>query len=205
MLSGGMTGALFGGMGGAFGLVHLQITEENLARAARILEAMDEDHEADDELEDSTAITEEPGGQRRRRKRPPIDASPDLPLRAGFASSGIQRGDRPTAKPSRSGPGETGIAPTPMPSSPMLDAGNEPQLSYGPDEMANRAWRAAVIGLLFFPPVLHFYSLVLLSSLGAMAQQPSPAGMRKVYGALAIDLAVFAGIALLLALIVLVL
>ncbi len=65
------------------------------------------------------------------------------------------------------------------------------------EALAVRAWRATLIGLL--PPLwvfLHIYSLWLLVKLSSRPDEVSPAGMRRVYGALAIDGFVLVGVAL---------
>jgi hypothetical protein len=59
------------------------------------------------------------------------------------------------------------------------------------DSLATRAVKAAIIGLLACPPLLHLYSFWLLIRLALHSGEVSPAGMRKVYVALVIDLAVF--------------
>ena len=64
------------------------------------------------------------------------------------------------------------------------------------EALANRAWRAAVLGLVLFPGMFHLYSLFLLVNMMFKDEEVSPSGMRKVYGALALDLAVLPIVAL---------
>jgi Putative prokaryotic signal transducing protein len=65
------------------------------------------------------------------------------------------------------------------------------------DATARRAWRAAVIGLLVFPPLLHVYSLWQLLQIPAAEDQLSDAGKRRLYAAVALDAIVFGAAALL--------
>jgi len=58
------------------------------------------------------------------------------------------------------------------------------------DAIARRAWRSAVIGLLLFPPVLHFYSVGLLLQLLRADDPLSGRGKWAVLGALAVDVLV---------------
>ncbi len=53
------------------------------------------------------------------------------------------------------------------------------------DELAGRAFRAAVIGLFFFP--LHLYALWLLARLTFSSTELSPQAMKRFLGALAIE------------------
>jgi hypothetical protein len=55
------------------------------------------------------------------------------------------------------------------------------------DEQAARALRAATIGLLICPPLLHVYSLVLLIQLSLSGAQLSPSGKRRRLAAFLID------------------
>lgn len=195
MVTGDTAGGLFGGMGGAFGMVHLQVAETNLARAARILDAMEEDL---DDAADSTAITARKGDKQRRRKRPDRRDETDEPRDA------IQA-ERPAGKPggderSANDPGETGIAATPMrraPDNDEDDGDDEPRLSVGPDDWASRAWKASIIGLILMPfglglcigvPV-QIYSVWLLFRLMGTAEELSPRARRSVYIALGANVA----------------
>jgi hypothetical protein len=65
------------------------------------------------------------------------------------------------------------------------------------DVIARRAWRSAIIGLLFCPPLLHFYSLGLLLQLCWAEDHLSEAGKRGVFGAMAINVVGFGAGALL--------
>lgn len=60
------------------------------------------------------------------------------------------------------------------------------------DITARRAWRSAVIGLLVFPPLLHFYSVGLLLQLLGADDPLSDKGKRVVCAAIAFDVLGFA-------------
>jgi hypothetical protein len=66
------------------------------------------------------------------------------------------------------------------------------------DEIGTRAWRAAIIGLLALPPILHFYSFWLLCQLPWSHGTVSPAVRSKVVGAAIVDAVVFLVLILLL-------
>jgi len=55
------------------------------------------------------------------------------------------------------------------------------------ESLATRAWRAAFFGMVILPFLMQIYSLWLLFKLACRDEEVSKAGMRKVYGALAID------------------
>src|SRR5438034_1027533 len=61
---------------------------------------------------------------------------------------------------------------------------------YTAEDFVTRAWRAAVLGLLVCPPVLHCYSLYLLLRAGLLPDELSPAGKWRAYAAFAIDTAI---------------
>jgi hypothetical protein len=159
-LSGDETSNLFGGMSGAFGTVHLQVAEENLERAADLLEADDKLMDEQDPSE-STAI----------RVRDTMTAAPE-PEKEVSA--------RPPAKP-RSSDITAKRASAARPDVDE-DAEDRPRLARGADDYADRAWRASVLGLFFFP--VQLYSIWLLFRLLSINEDLGPAGLRKLYGAL---------------------
>lgn len=61
-----------------------------------------------------------------------------------------------------------------------------------PDEVVDRAWRAAVIGLILCPPLPHFYSMWLLAHVAFSDRPLSPHKSSKFYGAWAINVLVAA-------------
>jgi len=71
-----------------------------------------------------------------------------------------------------------------------------PAVSAG-ERLVEFAYRAAVMGLLACPPVLHVYSLALLLWVGAVHHDLPPAANRKYWAALGIDVAVITIAALL--------
>jgi hypothetical protein len=184
MISGDNAGALFGGMGGAFGMVHLQIAEENLERATRLLDAWEgQDEEEDGDPEDSTAISNKKRSKRKRKRR-----KSDADAREGSAS--------PVP--------ETGIASKPMPPPVQEDRDNDdddlPSFRVGLDDTASRAWKASIIGLILMPfhlgvflavPVL-LYAMVLLFRLMGTSEDLSPRGTRSLYVALIASMAAWA-------------
>jgi hypothetical protein len=66
------------------------------------------------------------------------------------------------------------------------------------DAVARRAWWSALVGLALLPPILHLYSLALVVS-GWRAARGSARARRRLRAALALDFAVLALAALLLA------
>jgi hypothetical protein len=70
----------------------------------------------------------------------------------------------------------------------------EPPITADGDEEARRAWRAAIFGVLFCPPLLNLYSVYVLIHLGGSERQLSlsPRGRRHVLYALVVDAIVFA-------------
>ncbi|MCI0462441.1 MAG: DUF2007 domain-containing protein [Gemmataceae bacterium] len=85
---------------------------------------------------------------------------------------------------------------------PRVDPAEEDEEHDEPEPEANadatRAWRAAVIGLLVLPPLLHFYSAFLLFKLLGGRETLSPGAKRKAIAAAILDALVFAGVVLLL-------
>jgi hypothetical protein len=79
------------------------------------------------------------------------------------------------------------------PSSPVgesgsgLDADIEALRTAVGDDLAARACRAAIFGLIILPPLLHLYSLWLLARLAVYPGEVSAAGLRKTCAAIAID------------------
>ncbi len=56
-------------------------------------------------------------------------------------------------------------------------------------DLSTRAWRAAVIGLVTLPGILHFYSLLLVFNAMSHAAQWTPTQIRRLSGAFVIDIA----------------
>jgi hypothetical protein len=196
-ITGGEAGGLFAGMGGAFGLVRLLVAERDQERAIAILE--DAEEEADEQ---------QPEGQETAIRAPEWRRQ----TAAGRTDSSISdiKGDIVPGEPSASGPTEAI----------ELQGDEEDEedhhIAWRPDEVAWRALKAAVVGLMFVPfffclftpapivfvlpfailPIaLEVYSLSLLVRLIA-GENLSYAGKWKVAAALVIALAVLAPLAL---------
>jgi hypothetical protein len=181
-LSGDTSGGLFAGLGGAFGTIHLQVAERDRKRAETILAEMEKDQEEGPGPEDSTAIT---------AQKPEDEDEPEAP--ALDQDDAIQK--EVPAKATAAPPGEVGIAPSLHSRKKHKDDDEaEYAIASGPEEIASRAWRAAVIGLVLFPPVLHVYSIWLLLRLSSISAYLTPAASRKMYGALLIDMAVLVAV-----------
>lgn len=83
----------------------------------------------------------------------------------------------------------------------VLSDEDEEEQEIDPDSaeaLATRAWRAAFYGMAILPFLMQLYSFWLVLKLLSRNEDVSPAGMRKVYGALAIDGVVLLMLALLL-------
>ena len=71
------------------------------------------------------------------------------------------------------------------------EEGNRPQTgSSGAATMVGRAMSAATFGVIFFPPLLHFYSLWLLLQVPTAPSGMDPATRRKLYVTFALDVVV---------------
>jgi hypothetical protein len=181
-VSGEAVGGLFAGMGGAFGQVQLHVAESNAERALAILEAAaaEEDDGPGEERASSSAIT---------RQRKDDEEEGETALTAADRRSRLETEPSQTAKAAIQAPSSQTTHDD--------DLDDDPRVSWGPDDYANRAWRAAVIGLVFGWGILHLYSIWQLLHLGSTPDdKPSEAGMRKVYGALALDCLVLGLLAL---------
>ena len=163
-LLGDTSSGVFAGLGGAFGTVEVRVSEQDLARAQKLLDEIEDQLEGD-ETDASTAIADRDAI---RKKSPGGDvaATFDDPAAAEAEETGITAKQGRRRKPPRDE--------------------REParELSWTPDDLADRAWRAAVLGLFFFP--IMFYAVWLLCRLGLMDGNLSPTGTRKLYGVLAI-------------------
>jgi hypothetical protein len=62
-----------------------------------------------------------------------------------------------------------------------------PELNKEAEAMLVRAWRASIIGTIFLPIVLHFYSMYLLIRAANMTPVFSPSGRKKFYRAFAVN------------------
>jgi hypothetical protein len=78
-----------------------------------------------------------------------------------------------------------------------IDGDDEIPVEPEGERLVRYAFRAAVMGLLACPPLLHIYSLVLLIRVAIFHNELPPAANRRFYAALLLDLAVLATAALL--------
>jgi hypothetical protein len=177
-ITGDTTGGLFGGMGGAFGTVHLQVTEENYPRASALLEADEDDSDEEDESS-STSIAERKTLEGKMAHEPPQDATDIQPTPSRKTFAATARESSITKVPGRLESTDEDDE----------DDDSEVRLSWGPDDYANRAWRAAVLGIFFAP--ITFYSVWMLIRLLGVDENLSPSVARKMYAAIACDAAVF--------------
>jgi hypothetical protein len=174
-ITGGESGGLFAGMGGAFGLVRLVVAEKDQEQALAILdETPEEDLPDEPETEPATAIrpaawkgesSEKDDSEPEAR----VQAAPGI-KEAGGPAGGLAQGKAAEVK----GADE--------------DDMDAPRLDWGAEDYAARAWKAAVLGVLVVPPLLHFYSIWCIIRLYSIDEELSPAGRRKLYGALMIDI-----------------
>ena len=127
-------------------------------------DSLEEDETPDDDDAAAQGASYEPDAAR------PIDPPPAI--------------DRQTDNPYRA-PG--------VPTAPVVAAAEEPPLgdtTYS-DEVAARAWRASVLSAILCPPLLTFYSVWLVVQIAFTDHALSAAGMRKFYGAMAVNILVW--------------
>jgi hypothetical protein len=182
--SGEATTSLFAGLGGAFSKVQLHVTLSDLARARCILQRLDDE---EDEHEDQPDAEEEVDTRIRRRNPPAEPADPEKAL---------QTSRNPTAEDIREGPS---VAPAPVPAAGPVDEAEGPTVSWTADDYAHRAFLSAFLGMIICFLPLHLYSAWLLFRLMNADDELSPAGMRKLYVALIIDVIVLGAVVMFLA------
>lgn len=158
-------------LGGAFGVVKLQVAEAHVERAQEILDLHCAELSAEEgsgEHDLSAAI--QPAWTCSRcgtRVNPAITTCPGC---------GTPEDDQETLSPSR-------------PNGPLLQETDRIPESRN-DRLASRAMRAAIWGLFVLPPLLHLYSVFLLLRLAFSSEELSRSAMRKVYIALVLDVLV---------------
>jgi len=173
-ITGGESGGLFAGMGGAFGLVRLLVAEKDEERALAILDETAEEDLPDEPDTDPVTSIRAAGGNEPDEDE---DSEPDgriqsVPgVKEAAALPRSPRGDAPAVKLADNDDDET----------------EEPRVDWGAEDYAARAWKAAVLGVLILPPLLHLYSIWCIIRLYSIDEELSPAGRRKFYGALFID------------------
>jgi Putative prokaryotic signal transducing protein len=168
-LLGDLGGGMFVGMSNLFGEIRLTVAAEDVEEAARVLEADEDDEVVEDE--DSTAI---------KGERPRQESSTEV--RAAVESPLQDRTAPPNSPPSDS--------PVLVPEEEMFsedeDEPEERTVRWTADDVATRAFRAAIFG--FFCPVglLHLYALWLVIRLPSAEGELSSAGSRKAIAAFAL-------------------
>jgi hypothetical protein len=184
-LSGQEATGLFGGLGGALGGVQLHVAEADLEKACEVLEEADEDLPEPD-AESSTDIRAERPAQATeetyRAREEAVSEGPAVPVNPPPAP--VDEALEEAADEEHAEPGGEDM--------------DEDVLSVmvTPDQVAGRALRASLFGLLLCPPLLHFYSLFLIFQMVFFSGELTGSGTCKVWVALAIDFAVLLMIAL---------
>jgi hypothetical protein len=109
--------------------------------------------------------------------------SPPDPIKLEVSEEDLERAREILARPAEATPDEDEEPPE-----------IDPESAEG---LATRAWRAAFLGMAIVPVLMQIYSLWLVLKFVPRDEEVSRAGMRKVYGALAIDGTVLLAVALL--------
>jgi hypothetical protein len=171
---GATSGDLFAGMGVGVSNVQLLVPAAERERALRVLDAAE------------SALAKELREERERRRREEG--------RDGEASS-------TDIRPADVSPLQTSPTPAipPEPAEGLDEADGfaddeereERSLTWTPDDIATRAFRAALFGYITCPGVLHLYALWLILRLPFTEGELSPAGTRKAYAGLALGLLPF--------------
>ncbi len=167
----GGTAGVFAGMG-AFSELVVEIPEEHLERATALLDSL-ANAAVEPSAEDTAAFLE---WQESLHAEPGSNGAPAVDA---TGRSDVD-GDMLVAPPAREEPDE------------------RHSVRMSAEGLANRAWRAAVFGLIVFPLFLHLYSVWLLLRLAVLPHEVTPRTMRRIYGALLIDGFVFTVVGLVL-------
>jgi hypothetical protein len=186
-LLGATSGGLFPGLGVGLSNVQLLVPEEQHERAAEVLD-----------LEESMPTQEprqEREGRRRRRKKQSTDIKEEEPAAPRCteirpaAESPVQPADNPAPPPVSTGDEEAANDPVEEFTDEQERA--ERSLTWTPDDMAVRAFRAAIFGYLTCG-VWHLYVFWILVAIPFTEGQLSPAGARKAWAALVLAALPFA-------------
>jgi hypothetical protein len=183
LVAGGATTTLFSGLGTALSHVELQVPEDRLAEAERVLAAAtpkptysgdyDPDLTPDDDP-DSWTYCPGCGSE--------VSAALDACASCGKAAEGSGMKE-PASRAAGSDEGAEEI---------------EESDGALKEQLADRAFRSALFGLVALPPLLHIYSLWQLLRLSDYEATLSSSGRRKTAAALLIDFLALAGSVLLL-------
>jgi hypothetical protein len=194
--SGDASGGAFAGLGGASDKVQLHVFESDQQRAMAFLTGLEEEEEDEpgEEKPSSTAVTAADGGQEPERET-------ETSFRA--VSSPEPRQLAPETGPS--GPTAIQTGPLVLQEAPGQadddddedETGDRLRIRWKPDEIARRAFVAAVCGIMLMSGgyvsclslplgiLLNVYSVALLGWLMTIDEELSPRGMRRLYGAMA--------------------
>jgi hypothetical protein len=176
------SGDVFAGMGVGLSNVQLLVPEEDRERAAEALDA------AESELARDLREERERLARRRKRRRRPSTAikeegaaaNPTTDIRAA-AESPAQ--DEAAGAPP---PVEAEAEEPPPEDDGAADEIESRPVTWTPDDMAERAFRAALFGY-FTCGILHLYALWILAYIPSTEGTLSPAGARKAWAALAVS------------------
>jgi hypothetical protein len=184
VVMGSGSGDVFAGMGLGLSNVQLLVPEEDRERAAEALEAAESDL--------ARELREE---RERLPRRPKRRKDRSTAIKEEGAAANPSTDIRPAESPAQADPAD---APPPAEEaeaeaeeSPPEDDGAEDEIesrpvTWTPDDMAERAFRAALFGY-FTCGILHLYALWILAYLPSTEGSLSPAGSRKAWAALALS------------------
>jgi hypothetical protein len=161
----------FVGLDSAFANIELHVPQSQLQQALQALESFDEqDSTAEYHLshEDDTDI---------------MEGEPDRPISPVTTTSQFRSG--PPAEEFAGADTDREVGAFDM--APDDPADTVASIQCNPDALAARAWRASFLGMIVLPPLLNLYSIWLLIRLAGLHDEPSPAGLRRVYGAIIIN------------------
>jgi hypothetical protein len=193
-LTGDLTANTFSGLGGLGGQVQLQVPEADVKRAEEILAACAEEEALDEDWEER--VEEEAGVWTCSLCGTPVDdavavcpscETPREAVQNAPPSITLQRRRMAVQEQSEEGIQRRGevTKEAPLPAE-MPEPEGEldlPKLeTFLGDDLARRAFRSGLISLAFFP--LGIYTVWLLLRLAFFSEEVSPAGIRKIYGAL---------------------
>jgi hypothetical protein len=188
-LTGELASGAFAGLEGHVGGIQLHVSEAEVERAGELLAAAQYgwQNRLADALERAGELFAPATEDIRAKERSPaaesstdIQAPVDSPLQTRLAAE-----EPPVDEAAERE--EAGAVEQTAPDEEEPEDRLDRSMTWTPDDFADRAWKAAVFGLLACPPLGHFYSLRLLLRLAAIPDDLSLAGTRKVYGAIVID------------------
>lgn len=164
----------FVGLDSAFANIELHVPQSQLQQAQEALESFDEQESTAEynlSNEDDTDI---------------MEGEPDRPLSPVKTTSQFRSGPPAEEFAGEDTDREVGSVPGQTVGSEDL-VGSDASIQWNPDALAARAWRASFLGMIVLPPLLNLYSIWLLIRMAGLDEEPSPAGLRRVYGAIIID------------------